>query len=380
MPKSSREGGPTGVAGAVPASLPSSQTVAAVHVSNPSTDVRPSAGVVIWVGGSTRPSQYQAAVDIWVPSNTELSNSVLKDPSAVGGYVGNVVAAPPVTQNEPWLQMQAPFSAGDSNPDMIQLKSTASGGTAFRTSWFNGNNEFRCAPSTATRVGFRAFELQESVGGPSTSAFVEFSTNPTISANREALMSMFGSGHATKPGWAEFSRVASALLGLRAGGSYNSLTAFTIRGQQAATGAPSAGTWVAGDAIVDSAGAWWLCTVGGTPGTWVGTASAPSAFVAVTPGTNMSAGAVAAASRLETGGASARLRGTLTAGASISANATIGTITAAHRPLVALETAVRYSGGGAKLTISTGGLISIGAALANAESVFLGAITWDLAA
>jgi len=42
-------------------------------------------------------------------------------------------------------------------------------------------------------------------------------------------------------------------------------------------GHPTTGTWVTGQAILDSAGAVWTCTVGGTPGTWVGAGGAGQA-------------------------------------------------------------------------------------------------------
>lgn len=35
-----------------------------------------------------------------------------------------------------------------------------------------------------------------------------------------------------------------------------------------ASGAPASGTWVAGDIVPDQTGRFWLCTTGGTPGTW----------------------------------------------------------------------------------------------------------------
>lgn len=310
-----------------------------------------------------------------------LANLLQLDPTDAGVWVGNVATGPPVDDSdaEPWLKIETPHSAGDDNADVFQILSETAGGVQFRTAWGNGNGEWRTAPSLPNRVGARFFEMQESVGGPSTGRFFELSTNPTNTSLREPLLGGYGTGHGSKPGWIEATRILSALQGLSAGGDYNSLTAVKFRGQSATTGAPTAGTWIAGDVIIDSAGALWLCTVGGTPGTWVGTGSAASAYSAVTPGTNMQAGAVAAATRLEPGGASARLRGTLAATGSVSANATLGTVTAAHRPQVALETGVRYSGGGSKLTISTGGLITIGAALSNGESVFLGSTTWDLA-
>lgn len=36
-----------------------------------------------------------------------------------------------------------------------------------------------------------------------------------------------------------------------------------------ASGSPSAGTWQTGDWIIDQTGKIWICTAGGTPGTWV---------------------------------------------------------------------------------------------------------------
>lgn len=42
-----------------------------------------------------------------------------------------------------------------------------------------------------------------------------------------------------------------------------------LRGRKATTGAPTSGTWQTGDVVMDSAKAWFLCTAGGSPGTWV---------------------------------------------------------------------------------------------------------------
>lgn len=48
----------------------------------------------------------------------------------------------------------------------------------------------------------------------------------------------------------------------------NGLSDLRICGRKTTAGAPTSGTWLTGDAIIDSAGAWHLCTAGGTPGTW----------------------------------------------------------------------------------------------------------------
>lgn len=51
------------------------------------------------------------------------------------------------------------------------------------------------------------------------------------------------------------------------------LSLIRFLGRRATTGAPTTGAWTAGDVVQDSAGAWWLCTTTGTPGTWTGTLS-----------------------------------------------------------------------------------------------------------
>ncbi|MFJ8027439.1 hypothetical protein [Streptomyces sp. NPDC096311] len=59
-----------------------------------------------------------------------------------------------------------------------------------------------------------------------------------------------------------------ATTGVAGLGAKNALTNIRLAGRRATTGAPTTGTWTAGDAILDSAGAWYLCTADGTPGTW----------------------------------------------------------------------------------------------------------------
>jgi hypothetical protein len=56
--------------------------------------------------------------------------------------------------------------------------------------------------------------------------------------------------------------------GIAALGGKNGLTNIRLAGFKATSGAPAAGTWAAGDVVLDSDGAWHLCTAGGTPGTW----------------------------------------------------------------------------------------------------------------
>jgi hypothetical protein len=56
--------------------------------------------------------------------------------------------------------------------------------------------------------------------------------------------------------------------GVAAIGKKNGLANVRICGFKATAGAPTTGTWTAGDVVLDSAGAWHLCTTGGTPGVW----------------------------------------------------------------------------------------------------------------
>lgn len=314
---------------------------------------------------------------------------LLNPPPVAGAYVGNTASPPDPAQGQngnPWLKLTQPYSATDDNPDGIQLYSTSSTGQSIKTGWFNGNGEPRAAPSLPNRIAFRVFEAYENRNGPSTGRFVEFSTNPLNSANREALFGGYGTGHATQPGWMVATRVLAGLLGVRAGGNYNSLTAVNFRGQKSTTGAPTAGTWVAGDVVLDSAGAVYLCTVGGTPGTWVTGAggtptAAPTAYTALTLGTSMGHGTKQAASRLDRGADSGRLRGTLTASGAVSAGAVVATIAAtSHRPLSMATAIARYSGGGSQIQIATNGDITLGSALTSGQSVWLDSLTWDMLA
>lgn len=56
--------------------------------------------------------------------------------------------------------------------------------------------------------------------------------------------------------------------GIASLGGKNGLGAIRLAGFKSSAGAPGAGTWTAGDVVLDSAGAWHLCTTGGEPGTW----------------------------------------------------------------------------------------------------------------
>lgn len=51
-------------------------------------------------------------------------------------------------------------------------------------------------------------------------------------------------------------------------GKKNGLGNVRLCGFKDSAGAPTTETWTVGDVVLDSAGAWHLCTAGGTPGTW----------------------------------------------------------------------------------------------------------------
>lgn len=51
-------------------------------------------------------------------------------------------------------------------------------------------------------------------------------------------------------------------------GKKNGLANIRLAGFKGTAGAPASGTWTAGDVVLDSAGAWHLCTASGTPGSW----------------------------------------------------------------------------------------------------------------
>jgi hypothetical protein len=105
-----------------------------------------------------------------------------------------------------------------------------------------------------------------------------------------------------------------------------------------------------------------------------------SGFATVAPGTNVTQGTKVAATALTGHGKEVRMRGTLVATGVVSSGAVIGTVSAAHFPLAAQSTQVRYTGGGARLQILTNGTITLGTALALNDNVWLDSLTYDLLA
>jgi hypothetical protein len=64
-----------------------------------------------------------------------------------------------------------------------------------------------------------------------------------------------------------------AATGVAELGARNALEKVRLTGRRTTAGPPTTGTWDAGDTLQDSTGAWWLCTAGGTPGTWTSPAA-----------------------------------------------------------------------------------------------------------
>lgn len=310
------------------------------------------------------------------------TGAVLLNPPLVGGVSVAQQVTPPTgtSSGDPWLDSRLPYSAGDTNPDFLQIHAYWSDlVTRLKTFWLNGNGEPRSAPSTPGRIGFRAFESYEGTPGLSTGRFAEFSTNPTNTANREPLLGIYGSASSTKPGWVEATRVLSALLGVAAGGNYNSLTQLIFRGKQATTGAPSSGTWLAGDVVIDSAAVLWLCTVGGTSGTWVGGRDNLTTWTDLPSlGTNVSHGTPHAQYRLN--GDNVELRGQLVYAGAVT---TLGVLPAGFRPPGALVFSSRVGTATPSsnfVNIATNGTVTTSSAGASTQTQNLDGIFFSISA
>lgn len=60
------------------------------------------------------------------------------------------------------------------------------------------------------------------------------------------------------------------VTGVAALGGKNGVGNIRLAGFLPTAGAPTTGAWTADDLLLDAEGAWWLCTVSGSPGTWIG--------------------------------------------------------------------------------------------------------------
>ena len=69
-----------------------------------------------------------------------------------------------------------------------------------------------------------------------------------------------------------------ATTGVAELGARNSLARVRVSGRRATAGPPTTEAWDEGDTVQDVTGAWWLCTAGGTPGTWTSPTSVGGAW------------------------------------------------------------------------------------------------------
>lgn len=298
---------------------------------------------------------------------------LLNPPLSSGTWVGNTVSLPSGgdwasqgPSGNPWMTAQVPYSAGDQNPDFIQYKTTASGGSPVKATWLNGNCELRVQPSSAARVGTRFFEFPVAYGGPSNNRFFELSTNPVSAGSREPLLGAYGTAHSTMPGWIVATRTLAGQQGVQAGGNFNGLSAVLIAGVLTTAGPPSSGTWAPNTLVPDVNGAWWYTSAGGTPGTWVSASAAFGTFTDIASlGTNVGHGTPHAQSRTAPG-SMVELAGQLSLSGSVSSGGTLATLPVGQRPAATVVFTVRFTGTGAAtstLAIDSSGVVTLAANL-----------------
>lgn len=127
--------------------------------------------------------------------------------------------------------------------------------------------------------GTGAFRFRVTGGGldleiAGLNVFVSAWQNPDFSGTQSNLMRWEPAGPhligRTQFGTSPFDTVhdIDAGTGIAGVGAKNGLANIRLAGFKNSAGAPAGGTWAAGDVVLDSTGAWHLCTAGGTPGTW----------------------------------------------------------------------------------------------------------------
>lgn len=84
--------------------------------------------------------------------------------------------------------------------------------------------------------------------------------NVQHAAKREFVSALYGAAvHTIDPD-----------TGVASFGGKNGLTPINLCGLRSSPGSPTTGTWATGDVVIDSVGGLFICTAGGTPGTWTG--------------------------------------------------------------------------------------------------------------
>ena len=131
------------------------------------------------------------------------------------------------------------ISTGSGNWDIVQHGSGAYSGIAFRA-----------------RNGTRNFQLQAYNGVPLLNVLM--TDSPQVTGKTEIP----GSAHI---------------------GTKNNNPSIILAARLTTPGAPTSGAWLLNETVQDSNGAFWMCTVAGTPGTWVASAPAGGGGSSVDP-------------------------------------------------------------------------------------------------
>lgn len=262
-----------------------------------------------------------AALNIEVDA---IQTTFVRLPGATAQQTGSWTAA------DRWLRIDTPFSAGDTNPDLLRIFN----GTNVTFRW-NGNGEARMIPSAINRVGSRHFEFLDG----SNDTFWSVSTNPANPALRVELLHVNGTLEAVRPGWAVALNGVEAPEFLQAG-----LTLL-----------PSAFT---------------------TPAFPAGWGSAANISDGAVTGATAALGTqlIAADKRVW-------LRGSIlnSTGVSAAAQTVFMTIAAAHRPATWKQFPGRTSTNLAvRITVKTNGDVVVDQAIANAATVSFDGINWDM--
>lgn len=237
------------------------------------------------------------------------------------------------TAADEWVRVNTPYSAGDTNPDLLRFFNGPAGISP--TVRLNGNAELRTAPSNDARNGSRHFEFLDGSNG----TFWSVSTNPTDPLMRVDRLHVNGTLEVVRPGWTVASEGVEAPEFLQAGLSLLP-SAWTVPSFTA--------SWGSSATVSDGA------VTGATDA--IGTQFIP------------------AHKRVW-------LRGTIlnSTGVSQPAQTVFMTIAAAHRPATWKQFPGRTSTNLAvRITVKNTGAVVVDQAIANAATLSFDGINWDM--